>query len=66
MKKKTSKARFWLILVALNILAFAYPVGLLINGNDESTKLFAAILLMTGFLIAALVDTVSVLFAYWL
>lgn len=66
MKSKTSKTRFWLILVALNILAVLYPIRLLLSGDDDATRLFAVLVLMGGFLLVAVADAVSVVFAYWL
>ena len=65
MQKKSSKTRFWLILLTLNILAFTYPVGLLFTSEDDGTRLFAVIVLMGGFIFLAVADAVSVVFAYW-
>ncbi len=66
MQKKSSKTRFWLILVTLNIIAFLYPIWLLLSGDDDATRLFAVLVLMGGFLLVAVADAVSVVFAYWL
>lgn len=65
MQKKNSKTPFWLILMALNILAFAYPVGLLFTSEDDATRLFAVVVLMGGFIFVAVADVVSIVFAYW-
>jgi len=65
MQKKSSKARFWSILVILNILAFLYPAGLLLGSEDDATRLFAVIVLMGGFLFVAVADAISIVFAYW-
>jgi hypothetical protein len=35
MEKKSSKTRFWPILVTLNILACVYPIG----SDDDATRL---------------------------
>jgi hypothetical protein len=59
-------ARFWLILLSLNILAFVYPVQLLLSSDDDATRLFAVLVLMGSFLLVAVADAVSVVFAYWL
>ncbi len=64
-EKKSSKTRFWLILASLNILAFIYPIGLLIGSDDDATQLFAFVVLMTGFIFVAIADAVSIVFAYW-
>lgn len=65
MQKKNSKARFWLILVTLNILAFAYPIGLLVTSEDDTARLFAIVVLMGGSIFLFVVDAVSIVFAYW-
>ncbi len=65
MQKKNSKTPFWLTLMALNILAFAYPVGLLFTSEDDATRLFALIALMGGFIFLGVVDAISIVFAYW-
>ncbi len=66
MQTKSSKTRFWLILVTLNIIALFYPIRLLLSGEDDATRLFAVLVLMGGFLLVAVADAVSVVFAYWL
>ncbi len=65
MQKKSSKARFWLILVTLNILAFAYPTGLLLTSEDDAARLFAVVVLMGGSIFLFVADAVSIVFAYW-
>ncbi len=66
MQKKSSKTRFWSILVILNVLAFIYPIGLLLFSEDDASRLFAVIILMGGFIFVAVADAVSIVFAYWL
>jgi hypothetical protein len=65
MKKKTSKTRFWLILVTVNILILFYPVRLLLGHNDSATSLFAFAVLMVGLILVMVVDTVSIVLDYW-
>jgi hypothetical protein len=65
MKKKTSKNRFWITLVTLNILALTYPVGLILRSDDDAARMFALLVLMVGFIFLAVADTLSILFAYW-
>ena len=65
MQKKNSKTRFWTILVTLNILAFAYPVGLLLTSEDDAARLFAVVVMMGGFIFLFVADAVSIVFAYW-
>ncbi len=65
MQKKSSKARFWLILVTLNILAFAYPIGLLLTSEDDAARFFAVVVLMGGSILLFVADAVSIVFAYW-
>ncbi len=65
MQKKSSKSRFWLTLLIVNILAFVYPVGLLFTSEDDGTRLFAVIVLMGGFIFLAVADAISIVFAYW-
>ncbi len=65
MQKKRSKTRFWLILATINIIAFAYPVALLLNSDDDGARLFAFLVLMGGFIFLAVADAVSIVFAYW-
>lgn len=65
MQKKTSKTRFWLTLLTVNVLALIYPIGLLLNSEDDGARLFAVLLLMGSFIFMAVADTLSVVFAYW-
>ena len=65
MQKKSSKTRFWLILIILNILACIYPIGLLLTGEDDAARLFAVVLLMGGSIFLFVADAVSIVFAYW-
>ncbi len=65
MQKKISKSRFWLILLTVNILAFIYPIGLLLGSDDDGTRLMAVVVLMGGFIFLAVADAISVVFAYW-
>ena len=51
--------------MTLNVLALIYPVGLFIRSDDDSTRLFAVLLLMVGFIFVAVLDSVSIVFAYW-
>ena len=65
MQKKRSKTRFWLILVILNLLAFAYPIGLLLTSEDDAARLFAVVVLMGASIFLFVGDAVSIVFAYW-
>ncbi len=65
MQKKSSKTRFWLILVTINALAFIVPLGLLFGSEDDATRLSAIVVLMGGFILVAVADAVSIVFAYW-
>ncbi len=65
MQQKSSKTRFWLTLLIVNILAFIYPLGLLFTSEDDGTRLFAVIMLMAGFILLAVTDAVSIVFAHW-
>lgn len=65
MQKKRSKTRFWLILVILNLLAFAYPIGLLLTSEDDAARLVAVVVLMGGSIFLFVADAVSIVFAYW-
>ncbi len=64
MQKKSSKTRFWLILLTLNVLAVTYPVGLLFTSEDDGTRMFAVIVLMGGFIFLAVADAISVVFTF--
>ncbi len=65
MQKKSSKTRFWSILVIANVLAFSYPIGLLLTSEDDASRLFAVVVLMGGSIFAFVADAVSIVFAYW-
>jgi len=65
MQKKSYKTRFWLILAIVNIVAFIYPIGLLLGSDDDATRLLAIVVLMGGFIFVAVADAVSIVFAYW-
>lgn len=65
MQKRNSKTRFWLILLAVNVLAFIYPIGLLLTSEDDAARLFAVVVMMGGFLFLSVADAVSIVFAYW-
>ncbi len=65
MQKKSSKIRFWSILLMVNLLAFIYPIRLLLTSEDDATRLFAVFVLMGGSIFAFVGDAVSIVFAYW-
>ena len=65
MQKKSSKIRFWSILLMVNLLAFIYPIRLLLTSEDDASRLFAVVVLMGGSIFAFVGDAVSIVFAYW-
>ena len=65
MKKTTPKSRFWLILAAFNILAFTYPVALILRSDDDSARVFGLLVLLVGFIFLLVADALSIMFAYW-
>ncbi len=67
-KKKENRPtnRFWLLLVGSNVLAMFYPVSLFQNATSGDGQLFASLLLISIMFVVAILDTVSIVFAYLL
>jgi len=65
MQKKSSKTRFWSILVVLNLLTLVYPVSLLLGCDDDTARLFAVVVLMAESMFLFVADAISFVFAYW-
>ncbi len=64
MKKNESKARFWTILIALNLLMLLYPVSMLFGTDQQEGPIVGVIALCAVGLLLAVADMISVLLAY--
>ncbi len=60
-KLTRSKARFWTILTAVNIVAIGYVLGLHVRADSSDEQLFAAIALIFVAFFVAIADIVSIL-----
>ena len=64
MKRSRSKSRFWTVLGVVNLLALAYPIGMLLGADTQEGTLVAVIATCGIALILGIADMVSVLLAY--
>ena len=64
MRQRSQKARFWTILMMINIVAMIYPVTLYFQADDSEAQFFATIVLLGAAFLLAITDTVSAIVAY--
>ena len=64
MKAKKSKARFWTVLCAVNVVALAYPFSLYFHAASDESKLIAAFALIGVAFVLLIADSVSALLSY--
>ena len=64
MAKTRCKSRFWTILGAVNLLAIAYPISMLLGADTQGEMLLGAVALFGAGLVLAIADIISVLLAY--
>lgn len=60
-KPTPSKARFWTILTAVNIVAIGYVLGLYVRADSSDEQLFAAMALIFVAFFVVIADIVSIL-----
>ncbi len=60
-KPTRSKARFWTILTAVNIVAIGYVLGLYVRADSSDEQLFAAMALVFVAFFVVIADIVSIL-----
>lgn len=60
-KPTRSKARFWTILTAVNIVAIGYVLGLYVRADSSDEQLFAAMALIFVAFFVVIADIVSIL-----
>jgi hypothetical protein len=64
MAKNESKARFWTILVVVNLLTLAYPLNMLIRPDSEDGTIVGVVALLIAGLLLGVADMISVALAY--
>lgn len=64
MKKQKSKDEFWLVLATLNVLAMVYPTSAYLRADSMEDQILAVFVLCGLGLVLAILDTVSIAFAY--
>jgi hypothetical protein len=62
-KSTRSKARFWMILIAINVLAIGYVFGLYLRAVTSDEQLFAAMALIFVAFLMVIADIVSIVLA---
>jgi hypothetical protein len=62
-KSSGSKARFWMILIAINVLAIGYVLGLYLRALTSDEQLFAAMALIFVAFLLVIADIVSIVLA---
>jgi len=67
-KSNRSRARFWIILIAINVLAIGYVLGLYLHAVTSDEQLFAAMAIIFVAFLMVIADIVSIVLAYevWL
>lgn len=64
MTRNRSKAQFWTVLIAVNILILLYPLSLLFGTDKQEGTIVGVIALCGVGLLLAVADMISVLLAY--
>ena len=64
MKKQKAKDNFWLVLGIINILAMVYPMSSYLQSDSMEDQVLAVFILFGVALVLAIIDTVSIVFAY--
>ena len=62
-KSNRSRARFWIILIAINVLAIGYVLGLYLRALTSDEQLFAAMALIFVAFLMVIADIVSIVLA---
>ena len=62
-KSNRSRARFWIILIAINVLAIGYVLGLYLRALTSDEQLFAAMALIFVAFLLVIADIVSIVLA---
>jgi hypothetical protein len=62
-KSTRSKARFWMILIAINVLSIGYVLGLYLRAVTSDEQLFAAMALIFVAFLMVIADIVSIVLA---
>lgn len=64
MSQPNQKAKFWAILMLINIAVIVYPINLYTNADSNEQEISALVVLVgTGF-VMAIIDAVCALMAY--
>jgi hypothetical protein len=64
MRRQTSKAKFWTILVMINMVAIMYPIRLCVQAEDVEAQILTGAILLSVLLVLLVTDTVSALVTY--
>jgi len=64
MTRNRSKARFWTVLILVNILTLLYPVSLLFATDNQEGTIVGVVALCGVGLVMAVADMISVLLTY--
>jgi heme/copper-type cytochrome/quinol oxidase subunit 4 len=62
-KSNRSRARFWIILIAINVLAIGYVLGLYLHAVTSDEQLFAAMAIIFAAFLMVITDIVSIVLA---
>jgi len=64
MTRNRSKAGFWAVLIAVNLLMLLYPISMLLGTDTQEGPIVGVIALCGVALLLAVADMISVLLAY--
>lgn len=64
MTRNRSKAGFWTVLIAVNVLMLVYPISMLLGTDKQDGTIVGVIALCGVGLLLAVADMISVLLAY--
>lgn len=66
MNTKSPKARFWTVLVTVNLLTLVLPIGFLLQADSDALRLIAVLATYGTAFLLMIADTVSICCSYFM
>jgi len=66
MNTKSPKARFWTVLVTVNLMSLVLPIGFLLQADSDPLRLIAVLATYGTAFLLMIADTVSICCSYFM
>ena len=66
MNTKNPKARFWAVLVTVNLMSFVLPIGFLLQADSDPLRLLGILATYGTVFLLLIADTVSICCSYFM